>query len=380
MQNKRIIILTIGFAGFFILCGALYIVLKVSRAKTLHVYTPSNTERAVLKRINQDFNTAEVFRFQNDYSQALNFYKKALPQAKDLSQEAQIKYDIALMTELGGRYAEAIQLYKEIINTNAYYPIIRASAVQSIAGMHYSYYDAYDLVVKETFKDLPFRNFYKNESTSELNISYRKLYEYGLSIYPLSLSAARVAGFYQQHVFTVLKGSTTTPDGMADVSLALENLNLAQKDIVRISNDPVESLVLPQIYIRLGLIYGALDEMGVVHSGVTEEYFQKGMQLATVHNAKPGSFNAYLYASYLVRTYGAKRSDDIKKLLAPFKKENSSNISPGVNEFFTSTLTNKDLTRERGSLKLLGQLDPDFKTYLLTRGWRQIDFANAVKN
>ena len=374
MQGNKNMYAVLGFLFlvFFIVSGLFYYLFKLP---TRTVYTSTNTERAVLTKENQYFNAAEALRFQRKYIQALELYKKALPQAKDVKQEAQIKYDIALMTELSGSYTEAIQLYKDIVNNQKYYDIIRASAVQSIAMMRYNYYDAYEQIEKEIFKDIPYSTFYNK---NELSTSYRKIFEYGNSIYPLSLSAIRVAGSYARHAHFTLHDATTTPEGAHDISSALYNFDLAQKDLERMRNDPVESMMLPQIYISFGMAAARFDQMGVAHVGDTEDYYKKGIQLAVISNARPGSYNVYHYAAYLAMKYGSKRDDDIKKLLSAFKKGNDENILTTINSFFVTARTNPDLKNEKAQLELLGKLDSDFKTYLVTLGWKQSDFENAT--
>lgn len=349
--------------------------LEIAARRNQYKYTVSITPNDVLSEENLNYKLGHQAQIQKDYKTALSFYQKSRPDAKDLVQESLIDYDIAYMTEMSGNHIGSIPLYKALAANTQYHPIMRALAVQRIAIIHSLYLDR-DAVAAETFKDAPYRNM---ASGGDSALTYRKLYEYAISMYPLSLSEAMSATWYSHELRTTLGGSTTTPIALGYVATTLSRLQHADADIERIKNNPLESYIVPQIYSKSGVVMADLAMVGVVDPSKAEAYFLKALQAEASVGQLPGSLNAYYYASFLSSYFGKERVEDVKNILSVFSAKNSNKIYPEVPAYFNISRTDPDLSEIKTSLKLLSKSDPDFKKYLMSIGWQGADFAVIAK-
>ena len=89
---------------------------------------------------------------------------------------------------------------------------------------------------------------------------------------------------------------------------------------------------------------------------------------------KPGSFNTFNYAAFLVSQYGDARSEDIKKLLLPFRAGNDSQTYSNIVDFYRTARTDATLAKNKEQLIAMGQIDSEFKKYLISLGWKNTDF------
>ncbi len=336
-------------------------------------YSASNTPTAVLQAKNQDFINADSYRKVGEYNLALQSYKKALIGAQDQTQAAQIRVLIAVMNEQLGNYKDAIAEFKSIAADPSNYANSRAHSVQEIGLMYYLNIDtaASSTIFAETFKDAPYDSFQKGNSE---NMAYIKLFEYALSLYPSGPSAARVAYGYANEITQTLHGATTTPEGMAYLTLIKQNLQIANAGIERMKTIPEESTLVAETFAREGATVALLLSVGAGDPKEAELYFQSGAAYNTSLGNKPGSFNVFNYAAFLADYYGVARSSDIKKLLLPFRVGNDAQIYPNVVSFCRAVRTDTSLVKYKKQIIKMGRIDSDFKTYLISLGWKASDF------
>lgn len=370
-MQKKIVIIAIGLA----ILAALIFLASFGPLKKLFgaddTYSRTNTPNVALQRINSDFAAAMQYQRERKYDLALQSYQKALSSAEDSVQEAQIKYRIALVTELQGNYAEAIRLFKAIAADPSNYEFVRAYSVQEIGRMYYTYYDdrSGSQIPTETFKDPPYSSF--KEGSGDMNLAYRKLFEYAASIYPLGVSEARIAHWYSTEL---LKEATTTTQGISYVSIIQESIRKAEADIQRTIDDPPAATLIPETYMRIGLTLANLASVGAAGFEEAEQRLQQALQYTSVLGISPGNFQAYNYATFLASTYGAARATDIQKILSAFSISRSAEIQPIVVNFYRAANTDPTLEEQKKRLALLGKIDPNFKTYLVSLGWHESDF------
>lgn len=336
-------------------------------------YTVENTPTAVLVTQNEDYATAIAYENSSKYDLALLSYQKALPIAKDQVQITQIRVKIAFMTERLGNFKDAIAEFKKIAADTSNYAIARAISVQEIGAMYNVYSDANSrqIILAETFKDSPYDSF---KEDANLNIAYTKLFEYATSLYPLGYSEAFVAYGYAVEIGTALHGATTTPQGEAYLSLIRQSVQAADVDIQRMKLIPGEAVLVPKILIRQGITQALLVAVGAADPQQAEFYYKSGVAYDITLGNKPGNLNTYVYAAFLAHQYGNKRSEDIKTLLLPFRIGNDALIYPNVVNFYKMVRMDATLTRDKQRLVQMGRIDPDFKTYLISLGWKSSDF------
>lgn len=336
------------------------------------------TSTATLILHNQDYALAKVYQKAGKYDLAIQYYKKALSVIQDHQQIAQIRYNIATTEEKLGGYTDAIAGLKEIAADEATSALVRAYAVQEIGIMHYMYYSPKDkdVIIAETFKDLPYSSFVVDgdlRTSAGLNVAYTKLFEYASSIYPLAFSESRVA-YGLALTMRDADIATTSPQGVIFLTSITKSLEATDLDILRLKNIPEEVPLISGILVREGLTTSYLESFGMADLNLAEAYFRKGLQYAAAIGEEPGSFDAYHYAAFLAKKYGQKRADDIKNILIPFRVGNDAQIKPEVADFFRTTRTDSSLLREMTSLVKMGRVDHDFKVYLISLGWVATDF------
>lgn len=370
-MNKTTAIWILGILALLVITvGIWFFYFKVPARMT---YSTNNTPTAVLATRNQDYATAIAYEKEGKYDQALSSYQNALIAAQDQIQTTQIRLKIALMTEKTGNYKDAIVLFKAIAGDATNYAIARAYAVQEIGLMnvYISDTETKKIVSTETFKDAPYDSFKKDV---DLNMAYTKLFEYASSFYPLGYSEARVAFGYAGELLSTLKGATTTPKGIAYISIINTSLQAATADLQRMKAIPGEAVLVPETLVRQGNTVNRLSSVRVLDPKMAESYFKAGVAYDVTLGNKPGSFNAFNYATYLVTQFGTTRSGDIKTLLLPFRVGNEAQIYSNIETFLRSARTDTTLVKNKKQILSMGRMDPGFKTYLISLGWKVSDF------
>lgn len=373
-MNRNIFIWFLVVLALLVIAGGTwwYLSMRVPVAPT-STSSRDNSPAAVLTNQNQDYLLAKNYQKQGKYDLALQYYQKALVGTQDPLQRAQLLYNVAYATELSGKYADAIAQYKAIAADTSNFPIARAASIQEIGLMYFMYYtnDAQQTILAETFKDPPYDSFKK---TGGLNFAYTKLFEYAASIYPLAGSEVRIAYGSANELTDTLHGATTTSQGKAYLALIERSLRATDADLQRMSNVSAERNLIPEILVREGTTLDNLVSLGAADLQQVEPYFQKGAQYAASIGNRPGSFIELNYALFLTERYGDARSTDIINLLAPFKAGNEAKIYSTVIDFLKTVRTNSSLTKRKALLVKASQIDPNFKQYLISLGWKATDF------
>ncbi|MFZ2167599.1 MAG: tetratricopeptide repeat protein [Minisyncoccia bacterium] len=370
MPNKNILVLFLGAVGFIAIVAVSWYVYTTMSAPT---YSIKNTPRSVLAEQNQDYTAATAFKKEGKYDLALESYKKALASAEDQFQIAQIRFNIAGMNEELGNYKEAIAELKEIAADTTNHPVARANSVQEMGLMYYVNTDTSvrETIVAETFKDEP---YYSLRIGNSLNMAYTKLFEYAGNLYPIGLSETRIAYGYTNELLNTLKGATSTPQGKAYISIIMQSLQAADADIDRMKNIPGEAALIPETLIREGSILGRLATAGVADPKQAEPYFKAGLAFGVTLGYKPGSFNTFNYAAFLVDQYGTTRVADIRTVLSAFRVGNEANIYPDVANFYKTARADTSLAKSKKQIIAMGRMDASFKIYLISLGWKSSDF------
>jgi tetratricopeptide (TPR) repeat protein len=370
MYTKKIIFISTFIVVAIVLGYSAYIFWFAKPSYT------NNTVNAVLMQTNPDFDSGKAYQKEGKYADALASYQKALVHAADSSQEGQIQYDIALMTEKGGNPVGAIPLFKGIVSNSSYYPLIRAYAAFEIGSIYTTYVNK-SAIVAQTFTDMPYSSFLSS-SHNDVSLAYRKLFEYAAGIYPLANAEVRIAYWYADDLRIAQHGATTTPEGVLTLSTIIQDLHSADQDIERVKTNPIESADLPDIYMREGLVYANLSAVGAAERSQAEVLYQKSL-VATAAADMPVAFANFYYADFLLTQEGSTKLADIQRILAVYATTSASKLHPAVPTLFAAarTDTSSSSLAMKISMVRLANIDPSFKTYLESLGWHANDFSSG---
>jgi len=366
--SYSIYIVLIGIG--IIVVGAYFAYQYFYTATPVSKYSETNPVSNVLRQNFSDFGLAGTYVKQFDFKNAKAAYERTLPLAQDAYQEAQVRFNIALMDSYLGNHADAIAAFKEIAADERYYPMIRAYAVQEIGAMRTTYPLIKDIPTK-TFAGQPFASF---KDANNEPLAYAKLFEYAVSIYSLSLSHASAAYWYAKELESLQ--STTTPTAQAYIVSISQHLESAQTDLKRLQANLNESSYVALFFLREAITTDLMTKLGIesYSSAAAEALYKKALDASRVAGFKQGNFFAYAYADFLAVTYGTARSSDIRTILAVFTESNATNIAPALRTLFASAATSTSLQSKKSEIVRLGRLAPDFKTYLISLGWNESDF------
>jgi tetratricopeptide (TPR) repeat protein len=351
---------------FVVLVAALAAVGWIFRGNIEQKYTSQNTPFSVLVNTNTYFADAQTAANAGDYQKAQSLYQKALGQAQDSTQRGQIEYKLALLDDSFGNTLKAVDEYKAIIANPNYdnYRLIKAYAAQAMAELYYRKYDS--AVTEEIFKDPPYASMVVK---GHIELTYRHLDEYATSYYPLGLAELRIANWYAAYL-----NSASTPDGSATSTypaIIQQAIKLADADIERTKNDPNASKLIPQTMVRKETLYISMYGAHLVSAQETEQACKDAVDSYSVAGyANQDGFARYYYAVFLSRQ-GVSRGTDMKTILAPIYADPGYKRSL-IPQFFKDE--EKNLHGQKRQVVRLANGIPEFKTYLLSLGWKQSDF------
>ncbi|HEV3245025.1 MAG TPA: hypothetical protein VG102_01570 [Candidatus Paceibacterota bacterium] len=332
-------------------------------------YSSTDTVFSTLMSSNSEFAQGTQLSQTGQYDQALPYYKQALSSASDPAQEGEIAFKIAVVTEKSGGYSgylAAIPLLKAVAANTSYTNITRAYAVQEMGLMFYTYADP--KITAAIFGDSPYTSLYVQNDTA---LSYRHLFEYAASFYPLALSDLRVASWYANELASSNAASTST---QAYTSIIQQQITAANTDITRMKSDPNEEGYVPTALMREALIAGDMQLAGTTSFGDVDALFKQDLDLYAADGMPQyDAFARYNYASLLYRLYGSSRLSDVTQILSPLYASKSYKGS-SFEEFLRNERAN--VTGEKAHIIQLAKVDPAFKQYLETLGWTSSDFSS----
>lgn len=375
MNKKTLIISTIVLIVLIVLIvGGLFVEFFTGFAPWPISTTPTKITRAMkpynlLVKNNPTFVQADYLRATvGDYAGAIDLYKKALVNVSDPEQEAAILTRMAQSYAAEGQYADSVQVYKGIIANQVRYPALnRAQAAENMADEYFAY-SGNSAITSEIFKDEPFKSMYVSGDDF---LSYRHLYEYTASIYPLATAELNIANWY---AFTIdampvseQKGATST----AYMAIIKKNFDAANKDGPRLLETVLPTESFHALILR-ATVLGRLSIAGDESLGEPENAFKyaisKYLQINQVH--RDGRVRLQ-YAIFLDSKYGASRATDIQAILAPLYNDPTDIKRAHSIDMFLKT--GQQGIRKQQYIALAG-IDSKFKALLISVGWPSTDF------
>ena len=263
-------------------------------------------------------------------------------------------------------------MFKEIAGNTGNPDRLRANAVQEIGSMFYTYADP--KITDEIFKDQSYASL---QTKGNVALTYRHLFEYASSLYPLARSELYIAGWYASELLkqsnSNAKTSTKIPsevDAEAYVAIIAQKLKNADHDIEQMRQSSFDDASVPITLSSRASTIGKLDLAGIEAFGTGKDAYQKVLDEYKSRGWTNG-FLHFRYASFLAQKNGESSAGDIRAILAPLY---SGDVA--------YALTGDFLRKERGNVTgskekiiLLAGYDSKFKSYLLTLGWKAADFA-----
>jgi hypothetical protein len=269
---------------------------------------------------------------------------------------------------MSGDRIGAIKKYKQIVANLSYNPAARAYAILYMGQMHYNSLDDTSITA-EIFKDEPYKSFFVEGNTA---LSYRHLFEYSSSFYPLALSELRIADWYASRITELYKVSESSPEIMNYRAIIDVKISNADAEFKRMASYPNETPFVRTALTRKAVILEKLSYLDFASAANAEAAFKVVLDLYSTTNLKGReAILRYYYARFLLKTYGEKRAMDITEILKPIYTK-SEYKTPATELFFKYAPKENSLRTER--LKSLALLDQNFRLFLMSLGWKVTDF------
>ena len=324
-------------------------------------YESAKSAHDTLKSDNAAYAQANQLRLAGKYADAAVAYRSALAGVTDVAQRTEIKFWLAYSEEASGDYAGSVATYKEIAAASTTLSrLVRAHAVQNLALMYYRFGDP--VITKEIFKSYPYKRFY---NPKYIPLSYRNVFDYAASLYPLALSEAYSADWYANQL---LAGTTTRPEYKVIIR---EKLQLAEKDLESVRNDASQRNTFLIALERRAVVLGKMRRTGDASFADPEAAFKELLNYYVTFRMDNDGTARLQYAYYLARAYGKDRAVDIQTILAPINADlgvRGTSVAP----FLKGARLNRLNTK--ANLVLLASIDPSFKKTLLSLSWVESDF------
>ena len=311
-----------------------------------------------LKSDNPAYAQANQLRRAEQYADAAKAYRAALVGVTDVAERTEIKFWLAYVEEASGNYAASIAIYKELAAASTTLSrLVRAHAAQNLAHMYYRFGDP--VITKEIFKSYPYKRFFDEKRVVR---SYRKLFDYAASIYPLALAEMYSAEWYANQL---LAGTTTRPEYKAIIQ---EKLRLAEKDLESVRNDASQRNTFIEALERRAVVLGKMRRTGDMSFADPDAAFKELLQYHATFRIRYDGTARLQYAYYLAYAYGEDRAADIQDVLAPLVAAPN-----GRGVIVDAFLKNERLNRlgMRSTLARLASIDPSFKGLLVSLGWTE---------
>jgi hypothetical protein len=236
--------------------------------------------------------------------------------------------------------------------------------------LYYTYYD--NEIYNEIFSTEPYTSFLVNR---ERSLSFRHLFEYALTFYKTADASLRVAEWYATEILTMSNDSASFDTIAAMKAIVREQINYAERDLYRLDENEASDSRVARILNRMAVLSGNMFLTGDTTFGDPDSAFKKAIDAAITSGRKTQiGFANYNYAAFLVKAYGESRKDQIIGILKDFYSNKYSGTS--VVDFLAEQ---KEISigvpfSAHEDIVLLGKIDPEFKTYLISLGWGNEEF------
>ena len=319
-----------------------------------------------LTTTNVSFAQAEQLANNGSFAETLPIYEKALQQATNADERLQIQFLRARAMVQTEAYAEAVPILKEIIAIDATSQTARVRAL-SVAEMAEIASRGVPDINRVIFKDEPFTALWVANNAS---LTLRHMYEYAVSIYPVAIAQLRIAQWYSQQLPTATASSSaqTKSDYQVQIAQLVANADL---DIAYMERDGTMPFDLRYALLMRAILVGTLNRKGDVSFGNAPEAFEHAITAYASVGPGHDCLARYHYALFTAMAYGSAKKMDIHTILQPLMGE--AYAQPEACTFLRKDYTS---SYDRGFIRLVANLDSNFKSYLTSLGWTAADFSS----
>ncbi len=331
----------------------------------------SSNAFATLMSSNAQFAQGEAQLDKGDVAAAVTSFKNALPSASNAREEAQIKNKLATAEWMSGDYSSAILLSKEVAANYSYSSMARAYAVQTMGQLYYvSSAATRTRITEEIFKDDPYKSF---ASTTDPGVSYRNLFDYAASLYPLAYAELSSANWYAGTVADIKKKETIKAVDAEKIRTYLSiiegKVSLADADMRRIRSSRVEQVFLPASYVRKAVVLALLTIAGESYPGMPtpESVLEEALRYAQGINAANSEADiTYNYAYLVALVYGKAQANKVGSLISNLYGDGR---LAGTRVTQAFNYPNNNSANINANIQLIASVDPKFKDFLISKGW-----------
>jgi|SRR5665213_274544 len=300
----------------------------------------------------------------DNWAQAVSDFEQVLAVTTDPGQKLKVEFWLAPALQQAGDGPQAVSIYQAIAADDAQSdPRVRASAVQELGVMYYRSLDPQ--ITQAIFSVAPYANLYV---VGNIGLSYRNLFAYATSIYPVATAELRTAQWYANQLLNQSSvDSTTTAQYKQIIRL---DIAAADPDLAYMAADPTQiNDYLNTLIIRANLV-AKMTQLGDTSYGDPESGFKQVLALyaASDISARDGVARVY-YAGYLAQTFGTARSSDINTILAPVT---ATTTPAAVSRFLT--VNEQNAGGLKATIVSIASIDSAFKKVLVSLGWTAADF------
>lgn len=358
-----------------ILCVVAGIVAWRGHFSSLTLGSNGPSTRATLQDLrssNQSYTSGVAAEKQGDYSTAIEQFQAALTTAKDPQQALGVQVRLADAYASSGRYKDAISVFQDLAQDTRYSAGIRAYVVYRMAALYDTYRDAQ--ITEAIFAAPPFHDLAVKGDTS---LSYRHLYEYSTQLSPNAYGDMGVANWYASRAVIAHtnpgSAASSTSEYLAQVHAWLAK---SRKD-PDWSDSPFWSR-LDGLFLSLknAVVVERLSLAGDTVAGDPETLFKQLLEKAQLYPQRSFEADVRLqFAYFLYLMHGTQRTSDIVTILAPlYSAGRDVTNDHAARVFLANAATKKDIGN-RTTIIAIANIDPDFKQYLVSLGWKASDFG-----
>ncbi len=325
-------------------------------------YADSAAANHALKS-NQAYENGLRLSDQRKFSDAVAQYELAANEVSDPSQSAVIQFSLAYAEAASGDYSSAVAIYKNLAASSSTLSAIpRAYAVQDMAHLYFRYGDP--AITAEIFKDAPYSSLFM---AGNVEHTYKNLFDYATSIYPLALSELYSANWYANQLLAYPKSH---PEYVSSIQT---NLQLADQDIAVLrSNEKQQPEALVEALEERAVVLGKMRRLGYSTSEDPDAAFKELLELySSLHKSSSDWTVRVQYCFYIAHTAGSTRAADIQSILGPIDTDPSAH-GDSIQQFLSNARTGSKGTKS--DYELLASFDPQFKKLLISLGWTNSDF------
>ncbi len=370
LQQKNIFLFIGAILFFGIVFGSLFIfdTLKKDEGKNSQPENYSyGGNLAHIADSNEEYRLAVTLRKDGNYLKAIQMYEEALKKTSSLEERAQIEYEIGATWNFSGDPITAIRTLKKVVENPQYPRILRADAVQLMGEVFYWRSDR--VTFDEIFKDEPYRSLLV---PGKINTSLKNLFEYASSIYPLAYAELRAAQFYAAKILNVQRaGLTVSSEGLSInemKSLIRQKIINADRDVENIMKQYPTDVRIYNAQQKKAIIAGLLYLSGDDSFGDPIQLYEDAYRNALVQGYfNQAAFTLFNFASFLVRS-GTGNEGKIKNLLTELYTSTDFKKNTSIFQFLKNE--EKNVSGAREDILLLAQIDPGFKDFLISLGWK----------